>query len=224
MSAHALGRLERGERGMPSLAEIRAWAPALQVDESVLTDLRGSEPVIHASTGAADPPGGVQVHTSEPAVLADLLAHSSRSVVIWQTWLLVDMGLREALRSAVRNGSVLRVIVLDPTSAAAIGRAQALGYREPVPYLRANLAKVIGDLDAIGAEPGAVVRLSATMPPAPVYGTEARVLVGWYLPDGPSTVRPQVEVDARSPLAVAMMGAFDREWGRLGPADLGSYA
>jgi transcriptional regulator with XRE-family HTH domain len=219
LSVHSLGRLERGERGVPSLSELRRWAPVLDVDEAVLVELldrddrRGPE-------GFEGPDDDVVVHTRATATaFLNVLRRSARSILIWQTWLLVDMGLREALAEAAANGAALRVLLLDPACAAGVTRAEALGYRDAASYLAANLVKVVGDLGAIGVEPGRVLRLSTTMPPAPIYASEDRMLVGWYLPDGPSTVRPQVEVSAASDLADVMTGAFETEWARARPVD-----
>jgi transcriptional regulator with XRE-family HTH domain len=219
MSTHALGRLERGERGVPRPVEIRHWAAVLGVDESVLAALcrPGAAPGAPIEGDGAGDPGGPVLHEVFPDFF-DVIARSCESVVIWQSWL-PDTRFKEALGSALANGSTLRIIVLDPTCPAAIDRAGALGFRAAETYLRASLVKLVGELGSIGADAPAVVRLSRRLPPGPVYATEDRLLVSWFFTDGSSMVRPQVEVAAATVLARTLLADFDREWDRLDPLD-----
>jgi hypothetical protein len=226
MSTHSLGRLERGERRPPSIIEIRTWASVLQVDEAVLVDLRSAELAVDTTRGPAsgEALAADMAHVwpeLPPARLMELYARARQAIVIWESWL-PDAGvrLRRALTAAVGQGATVRIILADPAGPAAIGRARAFGFQDPAPYLHGTFARLIGELQAVPSlDPTAVLRLSPTLPPCPLYGTEERMLLSWFYPDTPSIVLPTVEVETVSLLGRTMADAFDRQWEALPPPE-----
>jgi transcriptional regulator with XRE-family HTH domain len=206
----SVGRLERNERRAPALAQLRIWAEALEVDEDLLRDLRAPPPEPVEAPAGGEP---ARVWPELPALVDQLLARSSREIVIWQSWLPTDIRFRESMAAALARGSAPRILVTDPAVPALIERAAGMGLHRPADYLAANLAGVLAQLGSIpGVAPEAVVRLADALPMAPLYATEESIVMGWYFPGRPSTVQPHVEASARSALAVAVLAAFEDAW------------
>jgi transcriptional regulator with XRE-family HTH domain len=230
MSRDSLGRLERGERVVPSIEEVRSWAAPLSnethaVDPEFLEGLRRD--TTDAQRGAVGDTSESSIAKVWPLFPPEFDAEISSArgrVDIWQTWMPFDLGFIDSLSAAITNGARSRFLLLDPAGPTARRRAEALRYPNPEGHLRAAMTVLIASLLTIrDFDIRASLRFSNEFPPAQLYATERRVVLGWFFPDRPSTVMPQVDVASHSPLGKVMLDYFEATWNALAEPDLREY-
>ncbi|MEV6302859.1 hypothetical protein AB0M02_25825 [Actinoplanes sp. NPDC051861] len=165
----------------------------------------------------------VQEHERfDQATFIDRMRETHRNIRILDTWtILLDGRSRartfSAMREALGQGATIRVLLLDPNSAAAQQRADELERRQidVAAQIMANLRQLQQFRDELdGPEQRSRLRVSVydASPSIQLYQWDGRALISFFPIGKVSFDVPQLEVDMASPWGQFVDRRFDELW------------
>ena len=153
------------------------------------------------------------------------------SVAVLETWTdMLEPPYRDrfstALRSAVSNGAIVRVLLLDPNSPGARLRAQELRYRRDVQL--AILSNVRALYEIRGQLAGDLarsiqVKLYSVSPSIQMYRWDQIASVSFFPLEQSNFSAPQIEAYTSTPLGQFVEARFDELWDAHSTRDLDSF-
>lgn len=165
----------------------------------------------------------VQEHDHfEQAVFIDRMRETDRNIRILDTWTILLEGRTrtrtfDAMQEAIGNGATIRVLLLDPDSAAAQQRAEELERRQidVAAQIMANLRELHLFRDQLdGRAQRAQLRVCVydASPSIQLYQWDGRALISFFPIGKMSFDVPQLEVDMASPWGQFVDRRFDELW------------
>lgn len=146
-------------------------------------------------------------------------------VFVLANWFPNTIQIEHSIVTAARNGSEVKVMLLNPESPHAKDRARDLGYGD----LDSVSHEILGSLKELsrfveneGVVDRVYVRLHDFTPTYILFGWHDTILVGFYLVTVHVLQGPFIELGVQnSPLAKALLDDFEKKWGSAQPHSLG---
>jgi hypothetical protein len=130
-----------------------------------------------------------------------------------------------ALRSALGNGAVVRILLLDPDSAAAAQRTEEIAPVDVGRVIRDNLRHL--HAFAATCDPGArqrfQVRIYDASPSIQMFRWDDKALISFFPIGIRASAAPHLEVYLASPLGEFVQSRFDELWRHTSTRDLADY-
>jgi transcriptional regulator with XRE-family HTH domain len=212
----AIARIETGKTVRPPRNLLERCERALNLSPGDLTAL--SERPFRTGNMTSDSKERVRLWPSFPYSLAqDIFSSSQDRIRILQSWVTDAQPFLPNIARALESGAVLEILVLDPSSDTAKLRARSLNIDDPQ-YPSYQMSKMLSDLKRLDSleRRGAQryeVRTYDASPSLQMYGTEDRIILGFFWMTEFSLQGPQVEVSTGdSTLGRMAWQEFEKVW------------
>lgn len=156
--------------------------------------------------------GVIDVCPRFPTTKFSEIVEMAEEVWICQTWLPNINDLLPSISVAAKQGSDIKIILLDPNSDVVHLRTSDLGYKDSdfvANQIKANLQ----ELKAITEEHSNVeVRLYQSLPCFAIYGTSHNTYIGFYWSTSQSIQNFQLELSSQGKFGIEVSKHFENIW------------